>query len=136
MYRYKYILKPAYIVRWFFWGVKNIVIMPLSAMVLIVLFFFWKDNITPGTLLVQEIELVREKAPVGLYPVRECTRELSALPGGSENICRYRNTDKDEYVRDVDLLLIRMGKTLWTIIVFASISLAILTGQYPRSSGE
>ncbi|HBA6946270.1 TPA: protein TraP [Escherichia coli] len=136
MYRYKYILKPAYIVHWFFWGVKNIVIMPLSAMVLIVLFFFWKDNITPGTLLVQEIELVREKAPVGLYPVRECTRELSALPGGSENICRYRNTDKDEYVRDVDLLLIRMGKTLWTIIVFASISLAILTGQYPRSSGE
>ncbi|EHY3137165.1 protein TraP [Escherichia coli] len=136
MYRYKYILNTAYIVRWFFWGVKNIVIMPLSAMVLIVLFFFWKDNITPGTLLVQEIELVREKAPVGLYPVRECTRETSALPGGSENICRYRNADKDEYVRDVDLLLIRMGKTLWIILVFTSVSLAVLTGKYPRSSGE
>ena len=62
---YKYILKPAYIVRWFFWGVKNIVIMPLSAMVLIALCFFWQDNTTPGTLLAQEIDLVREKAPLG-----------------------------------------------------------------------
>ncbi len=105
-------------------------------MVLIVLFFFWKDNITPGTLLVQEIDLVREKAPVGLYPVRECTRGSSELPGGSENICRYRNTDKDEYVRDFDLLLIWMGKTLWVILIFASVSLAFLTGKYPRSSGK
>ena len=23
---YKYILKPAYIVRWFFWGVKNAIV--------------------------------------------------------------------------------------------------------------
>lgn len=88
-----------------FLGRENIVIMPLSAMVLIVLFFFWKDNITPGVLLVQEIELVREEAPVGLYPARECTRGLSDIPGGGDNICRYRNTDKDEYIRDVDLLL-------------------------------
>lgn len=79
--------------------------MPLSAMVLIVLFFFLKDNITPGVLLVQEIELVRKNAPVGLYPARECLRGLSDLPGGSDNICRYRNTDKDEYIRGVNLLL-------------------------------
>ncbi|MDQ1777183.1 conjugal transfer protein TraP [Escherichia coli] len=133
---YKYILKPAYIVRWFFWGGKNIVIMPLSAMVLIALFFFWKDNTTPGTLLAQEIDLVREKAPLGGYPVRECTWGLHDLPGGSEYICRYRNADKTEYIRDFDLLLIRMGKTLWIILVFTSVSLAVLTGKYPRLSGK
>lgn len=133
---YKYSLKLEYFVRWFLWGVKNIVIMPLSAMVLIVLFFFWKDNTTPGTLLAQEIELVREKAPVGGYPVRDCTWGPPDLPGGSEYICRYRNTDKDEYVRDVDLLLIWIGKTLWIILVFTSVSLAVLTGKYPRLSGK
>ncbi|HHC4767449.1 TPA: conjugal transfer protein TraP [Escherichia albertii] len=110
--------------------------MSLSAMVLIALFFFWKDNTTPGTLLAQEIDLVREKAPLVGYPVRECTWGLHDLPGGSEYICCYRNADKTEYIRDFDLLLIWMGKTLWVILIFASVSLAFLTGKYPRSSGK
>ncbi|STO41706.1 conjugative transfer protein [Escherichia coli] len=57
-------------------------------MALMALFVLWKDNTTPGQLLVQEIDFVRQTAPAGQFPVRECLPSLHDLPGAEEKICR------------------------------------------------
>ena len=63
----------ARILRVFSWCLMYTVILPLATMVLMTLFVLWKDNTTPGQLLMQEIEFVREVAPAGQFPVRDCS---------------------------------------------------------------
>lgn len=61
----------ARVLRGLFRGLKYIVILPLATMVLMALFVLWKDNTTPGKLLVKEINFVRQTAPAGQFPVRD-----------------------------------------------------------------
>ncbi|MDL7586803.1 conjugal transfer protein TraP, partial [Escherichia coli] len=83
----------ARVLRGLFWCLKYTVILPLATMALMALFVLWKDNTTPGQLLVQEIDFVRQTAPAGQFPVRECLPSLHDLPGAEEKICRYRAAD-------------------------------------------
>ena len=53
----------ARVLRGLFWCLKYIVILPLATMALMALFVLWKDNTTPGKLLVKEINFVRQTAP-------------------------------------------------------------------------
>lgn len=96
------IFRVAFVVRWLLWVVRFVVIWPLATMALMALFVLWKDNTTPGKLLVQEIDFVRQTAPAGQFPVRECLPSLHDLPGGAEKICRYRAADAADYVRETD----------------------------------
>lgn len=89
----------ARILRVFSWCLMYTVILPLATMALMALFVLWKDNTTPGKLLVQEIDFVRQTAPAGQFPVRECLPSLHDLPGAEEKICRYRAADAADYVR-------------------------------------
>lgn len=59
----------ARVLRGLFWCLKYTVILPLATMALMALFVLWKDNTTPGQLLVQEIDFVRQTAPAGQFPV-------------------------------------------------------------------
>ncbi|HCQ2553311.1 TPA: conjugal transfer protein TraP, partial [Escherichia coli] len=77
----------ARVLRGLFWCLKYTVILPLATMALMALFVLWKDNTTPGKLLVQEIDFVRQTAPAGQFPVRECLPSLHDLPGAEEKIC-------------------------------------------------
>ncbi|EJP3207532.1 conjugal transfer protein TraP, partial [Escherichia coli] len=70
------IFRVAFVVRWLLWVVRFVVIWPLATMALMALFVLWKDNTTPGKLLVQEIDFVRQTAPAGQFPVRECLPSL------------------------------------------------------------
>lgn len=63
---------------WLFWCLKYAVILPLTTMALLALLVLWKDNTTPGKLLVQEIEFVRGRTPAGLYPVRYCSNSFGS----------------------------------------------------------
>lgn len=63
---------------WLFWCLKYAVILPLATMALLALLVLWKDNTTPGKLLVQEIEYVRDRTPAGLYPVRYCSNSFGS----------------------------------------------------------
>ncbi|AEE59866.1 IncF plasmid conjugative transfer protein TraP (plasmid) [Escherichia coli UMNK88] len=47
----------ARVLRGLFWCLKYTLILPLATMALMALFVLWKDNTTPGKLLVKEIEL-------------------------------------------------------------------------------
>ncbi|WP_433914223.1 conjugal transfer protein TraP [Escherichia coli] len=58
----------ARVLRGLFWCLKYAVILPLATMALMALFVLWKDNTTPGKLLVQEIDFVRQTAPAGQFP--------------------------------------------------------------------
>ena len=49
----------ARVLRGLFWCLKYTVILPLATMALMALFVLWKDNTTPGKLLVKEINFVR-----------------------------------------------------------------------------
>ncbi|EHB8678651.1 conjugal transfer protein TraP, partial [Escherichia coli] len=73
------IFRVAFVVRWLLWVVRFVVIWPLATMALMALFVLWKDNTTPGKLLVQEIDFVRQTAPAGQFPVRECLPSLHDL---------------------------------------------------------
>ncbi|HAM2657943.1 TPA: conjugal transfer protein TraP, partial [Escherichia coli] len=82
----------ARVLRGVFWCLKYTVILPLATMALMALFVLWKDNTTPGKLLVQEINFVRQTATAGQFPVSECRFSSSDLPGAEEKeICHYRN---------------------------------------------
>lgn len=68
----------ARVLRGLFWCLKYTVILPLATMALLALLVLWKDNTTPGKLLVQEIEFVRGRTPAGLYPVRYCSNSFGS----------------------------------------------------------
>lgn len=57
----------ARVLRGLFWCLKYTVILPLATMALMALFVLWKDNTTPGKLLVKEINFVRQTAPAGQF---------------------------------------------------------------------
>lgn len=59
--------RVAFVVRWLLWVVRFVVIWPLATMALMALFVLWKDNTTPGKLLVKEINFVRQTAPAGQF---------------------------------------------------------------------
>ncbi|EFV3177423.1 conjugal transfer pilus-stabilizing protein TraP [Escherichia coli] len=121
---------------WLFWCLKYAVILPLATMALLALLVLWKDNTTPGKLLVQEIDFVRQTAPAGQFPVRECLPSLHDLPGAEEKICRYRAADAADYVRETDRSLMQLVTALWVTLALMYVSLAAITGKYPVLPGK
>ena len=126
----------ARVLRGLFWCLKYTVILPLATMALMALFVLWKDNTTPGQLLVQEIDFVRQTAPAGQFPVRECLPSLHDLPGGGEEICRYRAADAAEYARETDQSLMQLVTALWATLALMFMSFAAGTGKYPMWPGK
>lgn len=126
----------ARVLRGLFWCLKYTVILPLATMALMALFVLWKDNTTPGQLLVQEIDFVRQTAPAGQFPVRECLPSLHDLPGAEEKICRYRAADAADYVRETDRSLMQLVTALWATLALMYVSLAAITGKYPVLPGK
>ena len=126
----------ARVLRGLFWCLKYTVILPLATMALMALFVLWKDNTTPGKLLVQEIDFVRQTAPAGQFPVRECLPSLHDLPGAEEKICRYRAADAADYVRETDRSLMQLVTALWATLALMYVSLAAITGKYPGRPGK
>ncbi|EFM8224801.1 conjugal transfer protein TraP [Escherichia coli] len=126
----------ARVLRGLFWCLKYAVILPLATMALMALFVLWKDNTTPGKLLVQEIDFVRQTAPAGQFPVRECLPSLHDLPGGAEKICRYRAADAADYVRETDRSLMQLTTAFWATLALMYMSFAAGTGKYPMWPGK
>ena len=126
----------ARVLRGLLWCLKYAVILPVATMALMALFVLWKDNTTPGQLLVQEIDFVRQTAPAGQFPVRECLPSLHDLPGGGEEICRYRAADAAEYARETDQSLMQLVTALWATLALMYVSLAAITGKYPVRPGK
>ena len=126
----------ARVLRGLFWCLKYTVILPLATMALMALFVLWKDNTTPGKLLVQEIDFVRQTAPAGQFPVRECLPSLHDLPGAEEKICRYRAADAADYVRETDRSLMQLVTAFWATLALMYMSFAAGTGKYPVRPGK
>ncbi|EOX2110985.1 conjugal transfer pilus-stabilizing protein TraP [Escherichia coli] len=126
----------ARILRVFSWCLMYTVILPLATMALMALFVLWKDNTTPGKLLVQEIDFVRQTAPAGQFPVRECLPSLHDLPGAEEKICRYRAADAADYVRETDRSLMQLVTAFWVTLALMYMSFAAGTGKYPVRPGK
>ncbi|VCW28111.1 hypothetical protein BANRA_05006 [Escherichia coli] len=123
----------ARVLRGLFWCLKYTVILPLATMALMALFVLWKDNTTPGKLLVKEINFVRQTAPAGQFPVSECWFSSSDSSGRSEiqDICHYRAADAADYVRETDRSLMQLVTALWATLALMYVSLAAITGKYP-----
>ncbi|EAY3781848.1 conjugal transfer protein TraP [Salmonella enterica] len=126
----------ARVLRGLFWCLKYAVILPLATMALMALFVLWKDNTTPGQLLVQEIDFVRQTAPAGQFPVRECLPSLHDLPGGEEKICRYRAADAADYVRETDRSLMQLVTALWATLALMFMLFAAGTGKKTVCPGK
>ncbi|HGE5970323.1 TPA: conjugal transfer pilus-stabilizing protein TraP, partial [Escherichia coli] len=130
--------RVAFVVRWLLWVVRFVVIWPLATMALMALFVLWKDNTTPGKLLVKEINFVRQTAPAGQFPVSECWFSSSDSSGRSEiqDICHYRAADAADYVRETDRSLMQLVTALWATLALMYVSLAAITGKYPVRPGK
>lgn len=128
----------ARVLRGLFWCLKYTVILPLATMALMTLFVLWKDNTTPGKLLVKEINFVRQTAPAGQFPVSECWFSSSDSSGRSEiqGICHYRAADAADYVRETDRSLMQLVTALWATLALMYVSLAAITGKYPVRPGK
>ncbi|EBD0702405.1 conjugal transfer protein TraP [Salmonella enterica] len=126
----------ARVLRGLFWCLKYAVILPLATMALMALFVLWKDNTTPGKLLVQEINFVRQTAPAGHFPVRECLPSLHDLPGGEEKICCYRAADAADYVRETDRSLMQLVTALWATLALMFMLFAAGTGKKTVCPGK
>lgn len=126
----------ARVLRGLFWCLKYAVILPLVTMALMALFVLWKDNTTPGKLLVKEINFVRQTAPAGHFPVRECLPSLHDLPGGEEKICRYRAADAADYVRETDRSLMQLVTALWATLALMFMLFAAGTGKKTVCPGK
>ncbi|EFB4446992.1 conjugal transfer protein TraP, partial [Escherichia coli] len=114
------------------------VILPLATMALMALFVLWKDNTTPGKLLVKEINFVRQTAPAGQFPVSECWFSSSDSSGRSEiqDICHYRAADAAEYARETDQSLMQLFTALWATLALMYVSLAVISRKYPMRPGK
>ncbi|EHP9949009.1 conjugal transfer protein TraP, partial [Escherichia coli] len=120
-----------------FWCLKYTVILPLATMALMALFVLWKDNTTPGKLLVQEINFVRQTATAGQFPVSECRFSSSDLPGAEEKeICHYRNAGATEYAWETDRSLMQLVTALWATLALMFMLFAAGTGKYPMWPGK
>ncbi|MDB6983527.1 conjugal transfer protein TraP, partial [Escherichia coli] len=110
----------------------------LATMALMALFVLWKDNTTPGKLLVKEINFVRQTAPAGQFPVSECWFSSSDSSGRSEiqDICHYRAADAADYVRETDRSLMQLVTALWATLALMYMSFAAGTGKYPVRPGK
>ncbi|HAG8449006.1 TPA: traI domain protein [Escherichia coli] len=87
--------RVAFVVRWLLWVVRFVVIWPLATMALMALFVLWKDNTTPGKLLVIPDNSVQPGAGNG-EPV---TAEVLAQQQAEEAIRRETERRADEIVR-------------------------------------
>ncbi|EEU4687393.1 conjugal transfer protein TraP [Escherichia coli] len=127
----------ARVLRGLFWCLKYAVILPPATMALMALFVLWKDNTTPGKLLVQEINFVRQTAPDGQFPVSECRFSSSDLPGAEvKEICHYRNAGATEYARETDRSLMQLFTALWATLALMFMSFAAGAGKYPMWPGK
>ncbi|HGE2376781.1 TPA: conjugal transfer pilus-stabilizing protein TraP [Escherichia coli] len=124
----------ACVLRGLSWCLMYTIILPLGTMALMALFVLWKDNTTPGKLLVQEIDFVRQTAPARQFPVRECLPSLHDLPGAEEKICRYRAADAADYVRETDRSLMQLVTAFWAILALVYVSLALFTRKGSENS--
>ncbi|APL06674.1 conjugal transfer pilus-stabilizing protein TraP [Escherichia coli] len=129
--------RVAFVVRWLLWVVRFVIIWPLATMALMALFVLWKDNTTPGQLLVQEIDFVRQTAPAGQFPVSECRFSSSDLPGAEvKEICHYRNVGATGYARETDRSLMQLVTAFWATLALMYMSFAAGTGKYPMWPGK
>ncbi|EPO0473497.1 conjugal transfer pilus-stabilizing protein TraP, partial [Shigella sonnei] len=79
---------------------------------------------------------VRQTAPAGQFPVRECLPSLHDLPGAEEKICRYRAADAADYVRETDRSLMQLVTAFWATLALMYMSFAAGTGKYPVRPGK
>lgn len=127
----------ARVLRGLFWCLEYTVILPLATMALMALFVLWKDNTTPGKLLVQEINFVRQTVPAGQFPVSEYRFSSSDLPGAEvKEICHYRNVGATEYARETDRSLMQLFTALWTTLALMFMSFAAGTGKKTVCPGK
>ncbi|EEV9294517.1 conjugal transfer pilus-stabilizing protein TraP [Escherichia coli] len=116
----------ARILRVFSWCLMYTVILPLATMVLMTLFVLWKDNTTPGQLLIQEIEFVREVAPAGQFPVRDCSAVVDGKYTEPLNQrCTVIFTDAEGYIEDTNNSLESLVLMLWSTLALVYAAMAL-----------
>lgn len=127
------------LLRWMFWLIKWAVIWPLATMVLFFMFVMWKENVTPGQMMVQEIERVRTVAVSGQFPVSDCsgkpaTTTLPVTPGKPAFLkedCPVTLTDAPGYAAHFDHSLKQLGQGVWLSLVLLYVAIAVTVGNRP-----
>lgn len=114
------------VLRWLIWTVKYGVVLPLMTMMIVVVFLFWQADMTPGKIMVREIELTKAGTGAGEFLVRECP--LPQTPPGlpvadvpvtglkSGEGCLVVVTDAAGYAGRVDTNLRDWLANVWLIL--------------------
>ncbi|EEP4265442.1 hypothetical protein HBZ99_003833 [Salmonella enterica subsp. enterica] len=66
---------------WLIWTVKYGVVLPLMTMIIVVVFLFWQADMTPGQIMVGEIEHTKAGTGAGEFLIRKCPPPPQTQPG-------------------------------------------------------
>lgn len=69
------------VLRWLIWTVKYGVVLPLTTMMIVVVFLFWLNDMTPGKIMAREIERTKAGTGAGEFLVHKCPPPLQTHPG-------------------------------------------------------
>ncbi|EJB7651154.1 hypothetical protein MW925_003894 [Salmonella enterica] len=69
---------------WLIWTVKYGVVLPLMTMIIFVVFLFWQADMTPGQIMVRDIENAKAGTGAGEFLVHKCPPPPQTHPGRPE----------------------------------------------------
>ncbi|EEP0997810.1 hypothetical protein HAY25_004905 [Salmonella enterica] len=69
------------VLRWLIWTVKYGVVLPLMTMIIVVVFLFWQADMTPGQIMVRDIENAKAGTGAGEFLVHKCPPPPQTHPG-------------------------------------------------------
>ncbi|EAS0616006.1 hypothetical protein E8Q24_27485 [Salmonella enterica] len=107
---------------WLIWTVKYGVVLPLMTMIIVVVFLFWQADMTPGQIMVGEIEHTKAGTGAGEFLIRKCPPPPQTQPEppvadlkNSEG-CPVVVTDAAGYADWVNTSLRDWLATVWLIL--------------------
>lgn len=114
------------------WLILHAVVFPMAMMALLYALSCWKGGMTPGEMLVSQIETVQREG----YVINVC---LPAPKTGSDNNhvpvlnqnCTSIKTDAAGYAADVDKAYSGVLLNLWTIMALVFMGMSVLLGRTP-----
>ncbi|HDS3501216.1 TPA: hypothetical protein QIR73_002085 [Enterobacter cloacae] len=137
------------IASWFFWAVRNILILPAGMFLLLICLIFIHDKTTPGQLIVGIIKNADAVTDGIQWKWRECqiprnapdidgTDDKKAPPYTPPSIrateCSEVVSDSAGYASYIDRSMISVLGMLWAVLAFLCTGMSCLLRNYPHTA--
>ncbi|EJK8885969.1 TPA: conjugal transfer protein TraP [Salmonella enterica subsp. enterica serovar Muenchen] len=124
------------VLRWLIWTVKYGVVLPLMTMIIFMVFLFWQADMTPGQIMVRDIENAKAGTGAGEFLVHKCPPpqthpgrpELPVADLKNSEGCPVVVTDAAGYADQVNTSLRDWLVTVWLTLALMFTAPGVLRG--------